>query len=90
MKKLLTVGLTMAFFLSSVGFTSAVGNIRVLPGRVKQYTTDEGSQVWHYQIPKITIIKPVSFDIIFDGVGTNASSVVYSHEYSAVINASYF
>lgn len=90
MKKLWIAVLTIIFFLSSAGFASALGNIRVLPGRVKQYTTDEGSQIWHYQIPKITVIKPKSFDIIFNGIGTNASSVVYSNSYNVAINASYF
>jgi|GEM_PF-6571663 len=44
----------------------------------------------HYQIPKVTVIKPSSFDIIFDGQGKNVTDIASSDTYSLAINASYF
>ena len=70
--------------------TYAIGNIRVLPWRTTTYTTDEWSQVWHYQIPKITVIKPASFDILFNGLGTSALTTATTKWYDVTINASYF
>lgn len=75
-----------------IGSTEAagIGTIRVLSGRATHYTTPQGSEIRHYQIPKITVMKPASFDLIFDGVGDTTKGVVESHSYSAAINASYF
>lgn len=67
MKKVLVASICGLLSLYIGGLTYAIGDIRVLPGRVTQYATSSGSQVWHYQIPKITVIKPASFDIIFKG-----------------------
>lgn len=88
MKRLIS-SLTIAVFLLS-GSAFAIGNIRVLPGRVTHYTTEKGGEVRHYQIPKVTVIKPATFDILFDGLGDTATNVVREHQYSAAINASYF
>lgn len=94
MKKLIIALSTIGFALSLTGVTFAVsatiGELRVLPGRVDHYKTDEGSEVRHYDVPEITVIRPKSFDILFDGQGSNATNVVKEHSYNAVINASYF
>lgn len=80
----------MGFFSLSIGFTSAIGEIRVLAGRVEHYKTSYGSEVWNYEVPKITVIKPKSFDIMFDGQGSNVTNIANEWAYSVTINASYF
>ncbi len=94
MKKLIIALSTIAFSFSlsctAFAVSPSIGELRVLPGRVEHYKTDEGTEVWHYKIPEITVIRPKSFDILFDGQGSNATNIVKEHSYNAVINASYF
>ncbi len=86
--KYLLIGMIVA--LSSFSQAFAVWNIRVLPGRSLNYTTYQWTKIWHYEVPKITVIKPAAFSIVFNGVGNTASRLVRDGEYAAVLNASYF
>lgn len=90
MRRHIAAILCVTLLFTGISEAATRGVIRVLPGRTTHYTTAKGSEIRHYQIPKITVMKPASFDLIFDGVGATTQGVVQEHSYSAAINASYF